>query len=120
MNLVNEENDVFRFDHIIHNIFKAFFELTAVFRACDKRRHRQRDDAFILKQERHLAGCNTLRKPFGDSGLSDARLAEENWIVLRTAREDLNNAVNLCIAVNDRIKPPCTRGLDQIAPEFFD
>src|ERR1019366_9148126 len=46
--------------------------------------------------------------------LSYARLADENRIVLRSARENLNDAANFLVAPDDGIEFPFARGVSEI------
>ncbi len=58
---------------------------------------------------------NALGNTFGDGGLSDSRVADQNRIVLRPPRKDLQHTANLLFAAYDRVKFPLTRKVVQIA-----
>ena len=64
----------------------------------------------------HTAGVEIARKPFGDGGLADAGLADQNGVVLRAARKDLNDALKLFFAPDHRIKLSAPREIGEIAP----
>ena len=59
-------------------------------------------------------------EPFDDRGLADAGLADEHRIVLRAARQHLDDAANLFVASDDRIELAAARKLRQIAPVFLE
>ena len=120
MNLVDKENDILRFDDIIHDILETLLKLTAVFCSGDKGRHRQRNNAFVLKQERHLAVRDALSKPLGDGCLANARFPEKDGVVLRAPRENLNDTIDLSCTADDGIKSASLRNADQIAAKFFE
>ena len=47
---------------------------------------------------------NTLCQAFDDGGLTHARLADQHWIVLGTAAQDLHHTLELRIATNQRVE----------------
>ena len=51
-----------------------------------------------------VAVDDVLREAFDDGGLADARLAEQHGVVLRAAREDLHDALDLLAAADDRVE----------------
>ena len=120
MDLIDEEDDILRFDDIIHNALETLFEFSAVLRSRDERRHGKRDDTLVFEQERHLAVRDALGKPLSNGGLANTCLTEEDGIVLRAPRENLDDTVDLRTAADDGIKPSAAGNSDQIAPEFFE
>ena len=52
---------------------------------------------------RHFAVDDAARQPFGDRGLADAGLADEQRIVLLPAAQHLDGAVDLGVAADQRI-----------------
>ena len=80
---IDEENDfALGTRHLFQNGFQAFFEFTAILRAGNRSAHVQSDDALVLDALGHVAAHDPLRQAFDDGGLADARLADENRIVL--------------------------------------
>ena len=57
---------------------------------------------------------NCLRETFDDGRLADAGLADENGIVLRPARKNLDDALQLLGAPDDRIELALPRLLGQV------
>src|SRR5215471_19108471 len=46
----------------------------------------------------------TLSQTFHNSGLAHARLADQHWIVLGAAAQDLDDALDLAFAADQRVK----------------
>ena len=63
----------------------------------------------------HVAADDALRQPFDDGGLADAGLADEHRIVLRAARQHLDDAADLLVAADDRIELALARELGEVA-----
>ena len=60
-----------------------------------------------------------MRQAFDDRRLADARLADENGIVLRAARQHLDRAADLLVAADDRIELAGARGFGEVARIFL-
>ena len=118
--LVDEQNHVAAggFDFAQHGL-EPLFELAAEFGAGDQRAHVERDDALVLQTLRHVPLDNSQGQPLGDGGLADARLADQHGIVLRAAREDLDDAADFLVAADDRIELALGGPFDQVDAVFF-
>ena len=119
VNLIDEEDDVLRLDDIIHHILQALLKLTAVLRARDECRHRQRHNVLVLQQEGHLSGGNAPCQSLGDGRLADPRLTKQEWIVLRPPCQNLNHAINLRRTANHGVKTSCPGRCGQIRAKLF-
>ena len=119
MNFIDEEDDVLRLDDIIHHILQALLKLTAVLRARDECRHRQRHNVLVLKEEGHLSGGNASCQSLGDGRLADPRLAKQERIVLRPPCQNLNHAINLRRTANHGVKTSRTGRCGQIRAKLF-
>ena len=95
--------------------FQAIFEFAAILGSRDHRAEIQRDDAFSLQRFRNIAGNDALRQPFDNRGLADAGLANQDGIVLGSARQNLNHAADFFVAPNHRIELAFARKLGEIA-----
>ncbi len=117
---VDEENDLALrvFDFFQHG-FEAVFEFAAIFRAGEHRAKVERDDALVLQSFGHIAGDDALRQAFDDGGLADAGLADEHGIVLRAAREHLDDAADFFVASDDGIELAAAGLLGQITGISF-
>ena len=52
----------------------------------------------------HVAADDPLGEALGDGRLADARLADEDRVVLGPARQDLDDAADLVVAADDRVE----------------
>ena len=101
-------------DFLQHRL-QPLLELAAILRAGDQRAHVERDDPLVLQPFGHVAADDALRQPFDDGGLADAGLADQHRIVLRAAREHLDDAADLLVAADHRIELALARQLGQVA-----
>ena len=53
---------------------------------------------------RHQPGDDALGEPFGNGGLANARLPNEDRVVLGATRKDLNDPLYLLLPPDDRVK----------------
>ena len=103
--LVDEEDDLpLRIRDLLQHRLQPLFELAAVLRAGDERAHVERDDALVLEAFGDVAAHDAAGEPFDDGGLADAGLADEHRIVLRAAREHLDDAADFLVAADHRIE----------------
>ncbi len=117
--LVDEENDLALrvFDFFEHG-FEAVFELAAIFCSGQHRAKIERDHALVLQRFGHVAGNDALGEAFDDGGLADAGLADEHGIILRAAREHLDDAADFFVASDDGIELAAAGLLGQVAGVF--
>ena len=103
--LVDEEDDlaVGVRDFLQHGL-QPLLELAAVLRAGDQRAHVEGDDALVLEALGHVAAHDALGEAFDDGRLADAGFADEHRVVLRAAREHLDDAADLLVAADDRVE----------------
>ncbi len=76
----------------------------------------ERDDAPVAQRFGNVALDDALREAFGDRRLADAGLADERGIVLRAARENLNDPLDFVVTPDDRIELVIARQLREVAP----
>ncbi len=119
VHLVDEEDDLaLGVLDLGENGLEALLELAAVLRPGEERADVERPDALALQALRHVAGDDPLRETLGDRRLADAGLADQDGIVLRAAREDLDHAPDLLVAADDRVELALLGGLGQVAAEL--
>ena len=114
--LVDEEHDrPLRLLDLLEHGLEAIFELSAVLRAGDHRAEIERDDALVLQALRHVAHVDAAGEALDDGGLADARLADQDRVVLGAAREDLDHAPDLLVAADDGIDLSAAGEIGQVA-----
>ena len=105
MQLVDEQDDLaLGVLDLLQNRLEAFLELAAVLGAGDQRAQVERDDLLVLERLRHVAADDALGQTLGDGRLADARLADQDRVVLGAAGQDLDDAADLLVAADDRIE----------------
>ena len=115
MQLIDKQNDgAFRLADLFQNSFQALLKFSAVLGTSDQSTHIQREDGLLFKPFRHITADDTLGKPFGDRRFADARLADQNGIVLRLAREDTDHIPYLVVTPDHGIQFVFSCPFDQI------
>ena len=89
---------------LLEDRLEAVLELAAVLRAGEQRADVERDHAAIAQRLGHVAGDDPLREAFDDRRLADAGLADQDGVVLRAPREDLDHAADLVVAADHRVE----------------
>ncbi len=103
--LVDEEDDVAgRVLDLREDGLQPLLELAAVLRSGEQRADVERPHALALQPLGDVAGDDPLREPLDDRGLADARLADQDGVVLRAPGEDLDHAPDLLVAADDRVE----------------
>jgi hypothetical protein len=74
----------------------------------------RREDLLVLEPLRHVATNDALRQPLDDRRLSDTGLADEDRIVLRAAREHLDDAADFFVAADDGIQLALARQVGEV------
>ena len=98
---------------------QPLLELAAVLRAGEERADVERPDALALQPLGDVAGDDALGEALGDGGLPDARVADQDRVVLRPAREHLDDAADLLVAPDHRVELALLGELGQVAAELL-
>src|SRR6202166_5110139 len=104
MDLVDEDDQLAAVFQLLQDPLQALLELAAILGAGDDQREVERDDALLGQEDRHPPLDDALRQPLDDGGLADPRLAEQDGVVLGPPRQDLDDAVDLLVAADQRIE----------------
>ena len=118
--LVDEQDDVAALGDLLHHLLEALLELAAVLRAGHERRQVERVDLLVLEQLGHLAAGDPLGQALDDGGLAHAGLADQHRVVLRAAREDLHDPLDLGLAADDRVELALGGELGEVAAELVE
>ncbi len=118
--LVDEQDDVAALGDLLHHLLQALLELTAVLRPGDERREVEAVDLLALQDVGHLVRRDALGEAFDDGGLADAGLADQHRVVLRAAREDLHDPLDLGLTADDGIELALARELREVAAELVE
>ncbi len=113
---VDEQDDLaVRLGDFLQHRLEPLLELAAVLGAGDQGAHVQGDHALALQPLRHVLLDDALGEAFDDGRLADARLADEDGVVLGAPRQHLHDAADLVVAADDRVELVVAGGLRQVA-----
>ena len=118
MDFIDEENPIRVFLHFVDDFFQPFLKLPAILRAGDDGRHIEGNDVRIFQHFRDVSVHDALREPFGNRRLPDARLPDEDRIVLAAPRKNLNHAADFVRAADDGIDFSLPRAFIEIYRKF--
>src|SRR5262249_29366439 len=118
--LVNEDNAVAAAADLLDDLLQTFFKLTAVLRTSYQRADIQREQAFTHQGFGNLASYQALGQSFDNGRLTDAWLTDQCRVVLIAPGQDLNDALDLLMAPDDRIKGPGSRRRRQVDTHLVD
>ena len=105
MQLINKQNDLsLALSDILQHSFQTLFKLTTIFGTCNKCAHIQCEDFLFFKAFRHITCNNSLCKTFDSCCFTNARLTDENRVVLGLTGKDTDNITDLHITADHRIK----------------
>src|SRR5690606_16330819 len=105
---------------VVHDRLEPLLEVAAVLRARDHGRHVKREDPMVPQTLRDLALRDQLRQPLHDRRLPDARLPDQDRVVLLATAQDLHHALDLLLAPDGRVQLRGTRKLRQIPAEVVE
>ncbi len=101
---IDEQDDVAALGDLLHHLLQALLELAAVLRARNQGSEVEGVDLLALEELGDVAGGDPGGEALDDSGLADARLADQDRVVLGAARQDLHHALHLGLAPHYRVE----------------
>ena len=101
--------------HLLEDGLEPLLELAAELGPGDQRAHVQRDDLAVLQALGHVARDDPLGQALDDRRLADARLADQDRVVLGPPAEDLDDPADLRVAADDRVHLALAGQLDEVA-----
>ena len=118
--LVDEQHAVAAVLDLFDDLLEALLELAAVLGAGDERADVQRQQALAHQRLGHVARGDALGQALDDGRLADARLADQGRVVLGAARQDLDDALDLLEAADDRVELAGAGGGGQVHAQLVD
>jgi len=113
--LVDEQDRTGKLLELADDALQALLEIAAVLRAGDERAHVESEDGAVGEHLGHLTLDDQPRESLGDRRLADAGLADVQGVVLAATAEDLDGALDLELAADERIDPPFLRHAVEVA-----
>ena len=115
VDLVDEQDDLaFAVHDLLDHALEALLEFALVLGACDQRAHIQGEDLAALEVLGHLPVDDLGGDAFGDGGLANARLADQDRVVLGSTTQDLQHATDFLVTADDRVELPFGRSLIEV------
>src|SRR5689334_8629471 len=103
MDFVDKQNAL-RSLNFVDDALEPLFKLAAIDGAGNQRANIQHQNALVQKIFRNIAADDALGQTFDDSRLANARLANQRGVILATARQYLDNALDFVLAPNDGVQ----------------
>ena len=120
MKLIDKQDDLsFALLHFLKYRFQTFLKLATILGTCNQRTHIQGKNLLILKAFRYISCHNTLCQSLDGCCFTNARLTDENRVVLGLTGKDTDNIPNLHITADHRIKLLVLRLLHKILTVFI-
>src|SRR3989338_2523239 len=104
MKLVDEYYHVLGPLYLVHHRLDTLLKLPSIFCARHHKRKVQHNHSLIPQYLRDIPLYYLLCQALDDGGLSDARLAEENRVILRSPAQNLYHALYLVFSSDDRVE----------------
>ena len=114
MDLVDEHDRAGIGLELLDHLLEALLEIAAIARAGEQRAHVEREHGGVLEHVGDFAVHDAAREAFGDRGLADAGIADEQRVVLLPAAQHLDGAVDLGVAADQRIDLALARLLVEV------
>ena len=119
--LVDEEDQLVRVRaDLVEDLRQALLELAAVLAARDEGADVERDDAAVGEGGGHVAVDDPLGQALDDGRLADARVADEDGVVLAAPGEDLDGLLDLVGAADHRVDVARPRLGGEVAPVLVE
>ncbi len=103
MNFINKKNGFRLFLQLSQQCLEAFFKIPTVLGASQQCTHIQRIDHMPLEDIRHLVFDHHTGQTFNYCRFTDTGFAHQQWIVLASSTQYLNQAQYFFVAANQRI-----------------
>ena len=119
VDFVDEQNRVGLSLQVLDHAFQALLKVAAVFGAGQQSAHVQRVHDGLGQDFRHIALGDAPCQTFGNRGFTHASLAHQERVVLAAAAQDLNRALDLVLAANQRVNLAVFGSLVQVLCELL-
>ena len=120
VHFINEQDDLaFGRLYFIEHAFQTLFKFAAIFGASNQRPHVERHQGAVFQRVGHIAIGNAQRQTFGNCRFANAGFANQHWVILGPAGENLDVAANFLIATNNGVQLAVMGSLGQIAGELL-
>ncbi len=119
VNFIDEQDGVALLAQLRQHRLQPLLEIAAILGARHQRAQIQGVHRGVAQHIRHLAVHDHLGQALGDGGLADPGLADEQRVVLAPPTENLNGALDLLAAADQRIDATLPRHFVEVAGEIL-
>src|SRR5439155_1479507 len=120
MQLVDEQDDVAARADLLEHLLEALLEVAAVAGAGDQRAEVEGVELLALQRLGDVVVDDPLAEALDDGRLADARLADEDRVVLGAAGQHLHDPLDLAVAPDDRVELLLPGQLGEVATELVE
>ena len=123
MQLIDKQNYVAGVVHFAQHGLEPFLKLATELCAGHERAHVERDQPPIFQTLGHVSFGDPQGKPLSDGRLAHARLADQDGIVFRPAREDLHDPADFLVPTDHWIEfslPGAIHQIDAVASQRLE
>ena len=114
MDFVDEQNGAGIGLELLDDLLQALLEVAAIARAGQERAHVEREHRGVAQNVGHLTVHDAARQTFGNRGLANAGLADEQRVVLLPPAQYLDGAADLRLAADQRVDLAVARLLVEV------
>src|SRR6266851_5446912 len=104
MELVDEEHNLAAGANLIEDLLQPLLELAPVLCTGYQWAHVERKHALVHERLGDVTKRDQLSQALGDRSLADTCLADQGWVVLGPAAENLDHALDLGLAADHRVE----------------
>ena len=105
VDLIDEEDDAaLTLGYLVDDALQALLKLTLVLCTSHQGTHVEGVELLVLQVLRHITTHDTACQTLHDGGLTRTRFTNQNRVVLRTARENLQHTANLIVTTYHRVE----------------
>ena len=101
------------------NFLQSLLKLSAIFRPSNHRRQIQLKKSLTLQKFGNFIISNPLRQTLNDRSFTDARFANQRWIILTPPTQNRDHSLNFRRSTNHRIQKSFASTPRQIDTEFL-
>ncbi len=105
---------------LLEHLLQALLEITAIAAARHQRTEVERVELLARERLGHVVGHDLLGEALHDGRFADARLADENGVVLGASRQHLHDAFDLFGTTDDRVELAVAGELGEVAAELVE
>ena len=114
VDFVNEQHGTGLLLELLDHSLEPLFEITAVLGTCQQGPHVERINLGIGQHIGHILLGDAPGQSFSDGGLANTSFTHQQWIVLATTAQHLNDTLDLGVATDQRINLAIASHLVQI------